>query len=277
MKSELRKRQFPISRKFLASAATVAFALALAGCGHSGGEDHSHADSSDAAEYAQETEAGVSFSAKKGLFVPPTTGKFIGLQVADVEERKVASAIHFSAQVYRTASEARFASIQSSAAPDTLASGGVAPAEAARLHEGQVVSVQSGVDGVSLPGRIVALKRDREKAGGEVEVLLGISDAKQPLASGAFASVTVPLGGEKSVASVPRSAVFRTLEGDFVYTVSGDRFVRTQVKLEVVNHDFAEVTDGLYAGDQIVVKPVMTLWLAELQSIRGGKACADGY
>lgn len=37
-----------------------------------------------------------------------------------------------------------------------------------------------------------------------------------------------------------------------------------------------QVTDGLYAGDQIVVQPVMTLWMAELQSLRGGKVCSDG-
>jgi hypothetical protein len=49
------------------------------------------------------------------------------------------------------------------------------------------------------------------------------------------------------------------------------------VKLGAINHEWAEVTDGLYAGDQIVVSPVMTLWLAELQSLRGGKACADGH
>ena len=52
--------------------------------------------------------------------------------------------------------------------------------------------------------------------------------------------------------------------------------MRAPVKLGVVNHEFAEVTDGLYAGDQIVVQPVMTLWMAELQSLRGGKACTDG-
>jgi hypothetical protein len=38
-----------------------------------------------------------------------------------------------------------------------------------------------------------------------------------------------------------------------------------------------QITDGLYAGDQVVVQPVMSLWLAELQSLRGGKACADGH
>ena len=101
--------------------------------------------------------------------------------------------------------------------------------------------------------------------------------SESPLAAGAFLSVTVPLGGEKSVVSVPRSALFRTTEGDFVYTVSGEHFMRAPVKLGGVNHEFAEVTDGLYAGDQIVVQPVMTLWMAELQSLRGGKACADGH
>ena len=53
--------------------------------------------------------------------------------------------------------------------------------------------------------------------------------------------------------------------------------MRAPVKLGVVNEDRAEVTDGLYAGDRIVVRPVMALWLAELQSLRAGKACADGH
>ena len=145
------------------------------------------------------------------------------------------------------------------------------------MREGQAVTVQNGAAEASLQGRIVALKRDLEQASGQVEVLLAVSDAQHPLASGAILSVTVTLGREENVVGVPRSALFRTTEGDFVYTVSGDHFVRTAVKLGVVNHEFAEVTDGLYAGDQIVVQPVMTLWLAELQSLRGGKACADGH
>jgi multidrug efflux pump subunit AcrA (membrane-fusion protein) len=116
-----------------------------------------------------------------------------------------------------------------------------------------------------------------EKASGQVEVLLAISDSEPPLASGALLSVTVPIASERNVVSVPRTALFRTTEGDFVYTVSGEHFVRTAVRLGSVNPEFAEVTDGLYAGDQFVIKPVMALWMAELQSLRGGKACADGH
>ena len=254
--------------QILPAVIATAAAISIAGCGHNHGDGHAHEPG--------EAEVGVTFNAKKGLLVPPETAKFIGLQVADVEERKIAAALHFSAQVYRAGNEAKLVSLQPGAAPDALASGNVSAVEAASLTEGQTVSVQGADEGTALPGRIVTLKRDLEKASGQVEVLLAISDSQHPLAAGAFLSVTVLLGGEKSVVSVPRSAVFRTTEGDFVYTVSGDHFVRAPVSLGVVNHEFAEVTAGLYAGDQVVVLPVMTLWLAELQSLRGGKACADG-
>jgi multidrug efflux pump subunit AcrA (membrane-fusion protein) len=258
----------------VAAFATV-IAIVLTGCGHKDGDGHAHEAGEEG--NAHEAETGVTFNAKKGLSVPPETAKFIGLRVADVEERKIAATLQFSAQVYRAASEARFASLEPSGRPDALASGSVSQADATKIREGQTITVQSGNGSASLPGRIVALNRDLEKASGQVEVLLAIADAQQPLAAGEFLSVTVPTGGEKDVVGVPRSALFRTTEGDFVYTVSGDHFVRTPVKLGVVNHEFAEIADGLYAGDQIVVQPVMTLWLAELQSLRGGKACADGH
>lgn len=253
----------------------IATALVITGCGQKTADSHAH--KSGEAEETHQVEAGVTYSAKKGLLVPPATAKFIGLQVADVEERKIAAAFQFSAQVYRAASAARFASLQSDAAPTALASGNISALDAAKLSEGQTVSVRSTDNNSTLPGRIVSVKRDMEKASGQVEVLLAITDAQQPLAAGAFVSMTVSLGDEKNVTSVPRAALLRTTEGDFVYTVSGEHFMRAPVKLGSINPEFAEVADGLYAGDQIVIHPVMTLWMAELQSLRGGKACADGH
>lgn len=253
--------------------ATILFVIA--GCGHRDGDGHAHAQ--EETGHAPETETGVTFSEKKGLSVSPETAKFIGLQIADVEERKLTATFQFSAQVYRPASEARYASLQSDNAPSALASGNVASADAARLHQGQTVAVRSGQDAAPYEARVVELTHHLEEASGQVEVGLDIADAQQRLASGAFVSVTVPFESKKDAVSVPRSSVLRTTEGDFVYTVSGEHFVRTPIKLGVQNADFAEVTDGLYAGDQIVVQPVMTLWMAELQSLRGGKACADGH
>jgi multidrug efflux pump subunit AcrA (membrane-fusion protein) len=33
---------------------------------------------------------------------------------------------------------------------------------------------------------------------------------------------------------------------------------------------WVEITDGLLAGDQVVTKPVQTLWLIELRATKGG-------
>jgi hypothetical protein len=225
---------------------------------------------------ADETEAGVTFKATHGLQISTATAQFIGLKVADVEERKANAVLQFSAQVYRSANEAQFVSTQpGTAPPNASANGSANTAAAAQLREGQTITVIAD-GGVSLPGRIMALDRTLEKANGQVEVLLSIPDGGRQLSNNAIVSVIVSVGAEKTVTTVPRSAFLRTTEGDFVYTVNGDYFVRAPIRIGNSTREFVEVTDGLYAGDRIVVKPVMTLWMAELQFLRGGKPCADG-
>ena len=59
----------------------------------------------------------------------------------------------------------------------------------------------------------------------------------------------------------------------FVYTVNGEHFIRTPVKVGLANADRVEITDGLYAGDQVVWQPVMALWMTELAAVKGGQAC----
>ena len=251
--------------------AALVLVLAQTGCG----EKDKAAGDPGKSEHVRGAESGVSFNAKYGLLIPPTTAKFIGLEVADIAEGRVSAVLDFGAQVYRSALDVRITSVQGEGAPTAFASGWVSTAQAAWLRQGQPVTALIGAD--TLSGHLAAMNHDLEKANGQVEMLVAIADPQRRLQKGAFLSVSLRLGGEKSVVSIPRAALLRTTEGDFVYTVSGERFVRTAVKLGVVNHELAEVTEGLYEGDKVVVQPVMTLWLAELQSIRGGKTCADGH
>lgn len=245
--------------KFITASILAAGAL-LVGCkkAHQEGDGHAHAEGGPES-------AGITFSEKSGLKVKPETAEFIGLQTAEVEERQVKAVFRFTAQVYRSASEAQFAAT-------ALASGRISPAEAALLREGQSVSVTA--DGV---GPLAARVSGVDGCLGEVEALLSITDVDVRLARGGFVSATLPLGGEKTVVSVPRSALLKTTDGNFVYTVSGESFTRAAVTLGAVNGEFAEITDGLYVGDQVVVKPAMTLWLAEIQALRGGKSCSHGH
>ena len=246
----------------------ASIALALSGCTRKAHEAPEHDT------YA--TQAGVTFNSKQGLSVPPATAKFIGLQVADVEQRNVTASVRFSARVYQTVSERPFASAAPAATSIALASAFVSPAQAAFLTNGQAAIVAANGK-EEFKGEIAAVNRLLEKAQDQVEIMLAIEDTGGRLTNGVIASISVLLGREQSVVTIPRSALLRTAEGDFVYTMSGKQFVRTAIKTDDVNNDLVEVTDGLYVGDRIVVEPAMALWLAELQSMRGGKACADGH
>ena len=247
---------------------SILTAALFTGCGQKEGDGHAHAEGATPAEQT----AGITFSEKSGLKVSPETAKFIGLKTAEVEERQVKAEFRFAARVYRAAAEARFAATVPMVSTTALASGRISTAEATLFGEGQSVSVTA--EGVGpLAARVTALERGLEKSSGQVEVLLSITDPDGRLSNSDFVSATVPLGGEKTVVSVPRSALLKTADGNFVYTVSGESFTRAAVKLGAVNGEFAEITDGVYAGDQVVVHSTLTLWLAEIQALRGGKGC----
>lgn len=76
---------------------------------------------------------------------------------------------------------------------------------------------------------------------------------------------------------LPAGALLRTIKGDFVYVVNGERLLRTPVTVQGDTAVGFTITDGLYEGDRIVTQGVRALWLAELQAINGGVGCADGH
>jgi multidrug efflux pump subunit AcrA (membrane-fusion protein) len=106
-----------------------------------------------------------------------------------------------------------------------------------------------------------------------IEVLVAIASPAEPLSVGTFVHASMTRGEGESVVVIPRMALLECSDGHCVYTVSGNSFVRTLVKVGSVNGDLVEIKDGLYAGDQVVMQPVMSLWLTELAAVKGGQAC----
>ena len=199
------------------------------------------------------------FSAKKGLLLPDTTRRALGLKMAEVTERKMASALEVSLRVYQVAGGVG------------LASGMVAPEQAKRLQKGQAVEMHIGDKAAA--GKVVQVSDELQRATGFSEVLVEIPDAGEGLVVGMFVQARVPRESSESVVTIPRAALLECSEGQFVYTVSGEHLVRTTVKVGASNKDWVEIVDGLYAGDQVVAEPVMSLWLTELAAVKGGQAC----
>lgn len=227
--------------------------------------EHSH-------EHDQPPENGAQFKKDAGISLTDTMKKSIGLAVAEVGEVKVAPSFTVALHVMPGAGGLQQVAFSPAA---NEASGWLSAEQAALIKAG--AEVELSADAPNAP-RVKGVVKRIEKAPyqtlGDFEVAV---ESASPLEMGARVLATFRAPAGDAVTAIPRSALLKTAEGTFVYAVNGAFYVRTPVKVGAVSDEHAEITDGLYAGDQIVVTPVMSLWLAELQVLRGGKACTCGH
>ncbi len=138
---------------------------------------------------------------------------------------------------------------------------------AASVKAGQPVQVFDSTNN-RLSGVVLAVQK--ALALGESEVIIGISNATAALQPGEFLAARIQLPRDDTVTSIPHSALLRTSEGAFVYVVNGESYLRAAVKVGTETDGWVEITDGLLAGDQVVARPVQTLWLIELRATKVG-------
>ena len=176
---------------------------------------------------------------KKGLLLPEDTRLSLGVKIVEVTEQRVSATLDLPLRVYQAGDGGG------------KASGTVMPEQAEKLRAGQPVELQAA-DGQTFTGTITRMSDELRKATGTFEILVEF----RPVPTGVLAG-----------------ALLQCSDGYSVFTVSGEHLVRTPVKVGVANTDRVEITDGLYSGDQVVLQPVMSLWMTELAAVKGGQAC----
>ena len=204
---------------------------------------------------APPAENGAQFKKGQGLSLTEAMSKAIGLKVEDVGELKIASAV----------------TLNVSAETQNTATGWVTPEQAKAIRPGMEVEFYCDT---TFKGVVEKLETNPLGVMGDSEITITTAEK---LTAGEPLKAVLRLPAGDAMAVVPTAALLKTAEGSFVYAVNGDFYVRTPVKTGVTDDKFVEITDGLYAGDQIVTTPVMSLWMAELQVLRGGKACTCGH
>lgn len=221
---------------------TAVSGTSMASEGHEGGDTHG---------------SGALFKNGQGLLLSKVMAESIKLQTAEVAEESMIPVFFVELQTYKESSEL---------------SGWIGSDEAGLLKEGTRATLKSGLR--SFSGKVKQVKESTHAAGGDYEIMV---EADEAVAPGTPVTGTFTLPAREGVLVVPSSSLLKTAEGKFVYAKSGDFYVRTPVKTGNVSDDKIEILDGLYSGDEVVTSPVMQLWLAELQAIRGGQSCADGH
>lgn len=229
----------------LLSLACVAFFAT--GCGKKSGDDHAghNHDHGDHSHGEKKSAPETTFKAGTGLTIPLVTRVAIGFTTAPAEERTLPRTLRVTAQVFK-------------AGPPALASVTVPAAQAAALA------------GKALAGaRLVRLAPHSSAPDAPVDLILALDD--QPGAKlGDFVNLTLTAKDGPPVVVVPRSALLRSASGTFVYVVNGSAYLRTAVKTGAESATHLEISDGLYAGDEVVTHPVEQLWLIELRATKGG-------
>jgi len=218
----------------------------------------SHASGSHPSEVAPTN--GAQFKEGKGVSLTDTMSKAIELQTAEVSEEDITPMVSLQLQTTQSGTEAV---------------GWLSPDQAKHVKPGAKLNLSIKTPKLqNLEGTVSTVQKETAISSGEYEVSV---KTNEHLDAGLLISATIHLEEAKGLTVVPKSALLATAEGNFVYAKNGDFYVRTPVKLGAVGGNHIEVTDGLYSGDEIVTSPVMSLWLAELQVLRGGKACTCGH
>lgn len=213
--------------------------------------------SDSAASPSPETESapenGAQYKEGKGVTLTPLMAQSIQLKTAEVQEEVIAHTYSATLQATQVGNEA---------------SGWLTEEQASQVQPGMIVELGSS------KGRVLRMEKSPFVALGDYEVIVTTDETLQP---GAALAATFRFPAGDAVASIPKSALLTTAEGTFVYAQNDEYFLRTPVQIGSVNEDHVEIIDGLYTGDVVVTTPVMSLWLAELQILRGGKACTCGH
>ena len=251
--------------RYVSFVAVLALAgLVAAGCDkHDGGDGHEHGHGHG---HDEESPGGAAFDSKKGRILTDETRQSLGVETAELIQRKLPLEIRLSAQVFgeehkRTAAETYHAECTAKAA------GLMAQDKSSHVKPG-VTAQLATKSGESLGGVILGV--NQALAIGDVEVIVGVTDSGAQLKPGDFLSVLISIPREETVSVVPGSAVLHSTEGTFAYALKGDAFFRTAIKTGAEAQGLVEIKEGLVEGDVVVTKPVEKLWLIELRATKGG-------
>jgi hypothetical protein len=242
--------------------------LALSGCHreHSHGDadrDHGHSHNAGGSHSdSAESFSGATFKEGTGITLLDETRKSLGLHTVEVSEQRLPRETQFAVRVFGGAGG-------EGSEKGQLALGTVRTNVMALLCAGLAVSLKTS-SGVTASGEVQRVSQ--LLASDEAEVLVTFR-SHPPLKNGEFAEAAVSIPAEKGTLVIPGESVIRGAMGDLVYVVNGDAYLLTWVELGARSGGLVEVTDGLLAGDSVVTRGAMDLWLVELRAQKGGQGC----
>jgi HlyD family secretion protein len=135
--------------------------------------------------------------------------------------------------------------------------------DAGRVKAGQAVAIEGkAMGGKSVEGKvkrvypsafmkISSLGIEQQR----VKVLIDFDNSQLSLRAGTRVDVRIITNAHDKVVAVPERATFRREGKWYIFTVQGGRAELTPISIGLKNESWAEVSEGLKDGDEIVLEP----------------------
>jgi HlyD family secretion protein len=132
-----------------------------------------------------------------------------------------------------------------------------------QLKRGQAVQVRVAALDQPLTGKVQFISSMASKSGwvgsdvNSFPVLIALDEDNrgERLKPGMSGEAAILVGERRNVLRVPVTAVVGDGQQHFCFVKKGDKHERRRVTLGLENHKFAEITDGLQEGEEVVVNP----------------------
>jgi multidrug efflux pump subunit AcrA (membrane-fusion protein) len=226
--------------------------------------------SAEVAATAERHEEPVLLLRGTGLKLSGETFTNMGLHLVGVGERAVGSTLEATAQVFRDATESTSVS-GTYRKGFAYASASLAAPFVEERRPGMAVSLTKRDDASpGIEGRVVRVDSSLQAATRTAEAILEFPDPTGQWPIGTFAVAVFKQEASRPMLAVPRAALLRAGEGDFVYAKNGRSLLRLPVKVAAADAEWAAVSGEIQPGDVVVSKGVEALWLTELALTQAG-------
>lgn len=143
------------------------------------------------------------------------------------------------------------------------AEGDIFERDVPRVAEGQQVSLAlRSFKDWTFQGTIRAMSADLDPQKRTAHLWIEVQNPEGRLKPQMAVDMSILLERRARVLAVPREAVLQDQGESFVFVVNGDAFLRHAVVTGMKDHRWCEIREGLYEGDQVVVRGNHELRLA---------------
>ena len=135
-----------------------------------------------------------------------------------------------------------------------------------RVASGQPVRVRvPAVPGLPLQGEVFYIGDEVDPEKRSMHLWVRVDNPDGRIKPEMFAELMVIVRTSGEVLAVPRRAVIGDAAERFVFIKDGERYLRQSVEIGMEDDRYAEIVDGLYPGDLVVVQGAQELWAESLK------------